>query len=319
MSLCPALPASRMRGAVPPKRDEPSSAAGVSRVRTKPRPPTPRSRASPARAGRTGGKGREQSVDQVVPDPVPDVAEIEPGLPVPGVRRVHQAGGDLPVPVQERPALPGERVPEDGGGVPPPQSVLLEPQLPDRGRGRGQGIERAEGVVHETGMHVLGAADGAADLGLGLQHERPTSHGPRGGWRPPGRWGRHRSRRRRRSRPSLGQVRQAAQCLDVAPPERRIPQQLGHEGRRSALGVLLDHHLGAGAVRPQVEGDPGLAARPGAGPEPEPGARGRRRAPRWCRRAAAARRRRSGAAGRRAAGQWSSTSRIRDAPTTQSG
>ena len=57
MSACPALPASSSRGPSPRKRERPSSVAGESRVRTKSRPPTDRSRASRPSPWRTGGKG----------------------------------------------------------------------------------------------------------------------------------------------------------------------------------------------------------------------------------------------------------------------
>jgi hypothetical protein len=57
MSACPAFPASRRRGASPPNLVRPSSTAGDSRLRRKPRPPTERSLANARSPWRTGGNG----------------------------------------------------------------------------------------------------------------------------------------------------------------------------------------------------------------------------------------------------------------------
>ena len=90
MSACPALPASSSRGASPPNRCRPRSAAGVSSVLTKPRPPTDRQPGQRAEAGADRRERREQRADELVADPVPRRAQLQPRLAVAGVLLLEQ-------------------------------------------------------------------------------------------------------------------------------------------------------------------------------------------------------------------------------------
>ena len=67
------------------------SAAGVSIIFTKSRPPTDRSLASTPDPARTGRERCEQGGDELVADPVPRLAEREPGVTVAGMLGLHQS------------------------------------------------------------------------------------------------------------------------------------------------------------------------------------------------------------------------------------
>ena len=83
---------------------EPSSAAGVSSMRTKSSPPTLRSRASGAQPGPDRRERREQGLDELVADPVPLARTASSqASPSPGCCSSMQRGGDVAVAVQERP------------------------------------------------------------------------------------------------------------------------------------------------------------------------------------------------------------------------
>ena len=60
---------------------------------------------------------------------------------------------------------------DDGRRLGPGQAVRLEVEAGQRGRRAGQRVEGAEQVVAEPGCGHLGGADGAAGLGLCLEHE----------------------------------------------------------------------------------------------------------------------------------------------------
>ena len=138
--------------------------------------------AAQAREGRRavaqGRERRQQRLDHLVADAVPLRTQREPRVAVAGVRRVEAGGRDVTVAVEHRPAAVEAGVAEHGGRVAPAQAVVLEPERADGRRGVGQGVEGAEGVVHEIGVHVAVAAHGAAHLVLRLEHEhRPAAVG----------------------------------------------------------------------------------------------------------------------------------------------
>ena len=73
---------------------------------------------------------REQGADQLVADPVPERAQLQPRLAVAGLLLLHQAGGHVPVAMDEAPAAVREGMPQHGGGVGPGQAVVLEVGTP---------------------------------------------------------------------------------------------------------------------------------------------------------------------------------------------
>ncbi len=269
MSAWPALPASRRRGASPPKRWRPRSAAGVSRSRTSWRPPARGSLTSPPRAAFTGGNGVSRPPIRRPADPVPLRAQVHPGAAVTRVQVVEPRRGHVAVAVEQRPRPVGERVAEHRRRVPPGQPVLLEPEGPDRRRGGRQRVEGAEGVVHEVRVHVVVAADGSADLGLALEHEHRPARVDQvvGGDETVGagadddgvvrRHGRRSARKARRRRLSV--LRQ------MIPGAR---SGLGHQLAGAGDGVLGHHDAGPGTLGAELHRDAGLAEqRPRLGPQ----------------------------------------------------
>ena len=202
MSACPALPASRIRGDAPPKRAFPTSVTGVSISRTNSMPPTLAQLRQRPEAGLHRREGGEQGGDDVVADPVPLVDELEPGVAVPGVVLVHQPRGRSRSRCSIAHLPSGKRVTEHRRGVPPDQTVLLEPEGLDRPGGRGQRVERAERVVDEALVDLCVAADRTTDGRAAPRGPAPTSRRRPGSWRRRGRSARRRRRPRRESRVS---------------------------------------------------------------------------------------------------------------------
>ena len=121
-------------------------------------------------------EGGEQPRDEVLAHHVPVTAQVEPRLAVSRLLVLEPRGSELAVAVEQRPLPVGQRMAEYGGGVAPDEAVVLEVERPDRRGCSSQRVERAEGVVHELGMHVVVTAYGATEVGLGLEDE----HGPAG-------------------------------------------------------------------------------------------------------------------------------------------
>ena len=130
---------------------------GVSRCgRSRARPPD-----GAARAGTRPAPHRREGAEQgarpaASPMTSHSAHSSSQASPSPGWPASASGGRHLAVPVQQRPAAVGQGVPEHGGGVPPDEPVLLEAERTDRRRGRRERVERAERVVHEVGVHVLG-------------------------------------------------------------------------------------------------------------------------------------------------------------------
>ena len=78
-------------------------------------------------------------------------------------------------------AVRAQRMGEDAGRVRPPQTVSLQLQRAQRGRDRGERVERAEPVGDESRVALRGP-DGAAQIGLRLEQQHvPTGVGEHGG------------------------------------------------------------------------------------------------------------------------------------------
>ncbi len=118
---------------------------------------------------------RQQGADDVLPHVVPLLAQPQPRLAVAGVQAVQPGGRLVTVPVEHRPGAVREGMSQHRRRVPPGQPVLLQPERLDRRGDRGQGVEGAEGVVHEGGIELAVAADRSADVRLRLEDEdRPA-------------------------------------------------------------------------------------------------------------------------------------------------
>ena len=175
MSAWPALPASRTDGSSP-REPGPAELGGRHQHGAhEVEPADLRQLQQRLGPGPHGRERREQARDDVVADPVPLAAEREPCLAVPGPVGLEAGRGGLPVAQLQGPAAVRQRVAEHRRRVAPAQAVLLEPQGLHRRGGGCERVERAERVVHEPGVHVLRARDGAAHGGLRLEHQhRPA-------------------------------------------------------------------------------------------------------------------------------------------------
>ena len=118
-------------------------------------------------------------------DPFEFGGERAPGVAVAGRELVDRRRRLVDVHRQHRAPSVGGRVREHERRAAPPQPVRLEVEGAHDRRRRAERVERAEHVVHVAGMGELGAADGAARLGLRLEHEHTPARRRRAGWRPP--------------------------------------------------------------------------------------------------------------------------------------
>ena len=309
----------------PPNRLRPRSAAGREqrRGRSRARRPGAAGPAAPS-AGRTGGNGVSSAPISWSPTASHSAHSSSQASPSPAC----WASASRAVTSRSRCSsaqLPSANgCPSTAGACRQRRPCSSRPSDRIVARRRGQRVEGAEGVVHEVRVHVVGRCARRRRSSAGPRAPAPTSPRRRAGWRRPARWGRSRPRPRRtsslRAARALGQERQPAQRLGVAPREQRVLQRLGHQRARarrwrpprSTTSVSVPARL-------QPQGHVGLARPARRGPAARAATRvGTRRTSVWS----------SSTSGQvptewcsrdPTAGQASSTSRIRDAPTTHSG
>ncbi len=120
-------------------------------------------------------EGSQQRAQQRRTDPVPPGAQLQPRLAVAGVHPVVLRRRVVTIAQHHRPPTVGEGVAQRRRWVAPAQAVTLEVQGTQHGGGRGEGVERAEGVVHEAVDELAVAAHRTAHLVLllGQQHRPP--------------------------------------------------------------------------------------------------------------------------------------------------
>ena len=209
---CPARPAVRRR--VPRCRpaaagrasdansSSPIRRAGSSRNRASRRASAVPARRSSCTGPRTGGNGGEQGAQQRLPDPVPLLAQPQPGLPVAGVVRGQPGRGVVAVAVQHggrAVVVRAGRVSEHARCVCPAQAVALKIQCAQHRRRGRQRVERAEQVGGVAGVQLVDLSGSRRrSCRWTPARRRPTRH-RRGRRRRPARGVRRRRPRRRRS------------------------------------------------------------------------------------------------------------------------
>ncbi|CAD5990856.1 protein of unknown function [Streptomyces sp. KY70] len=240
-------------------------------------------------AGEDRRERGEERGDDVVAQPVPDTAQVQPALPVAGGEAVEGLGGGRPVAVQHGTPAVQERVGEHPGSTAPAEPLPFEVQRRQHGGDRRQWVERAEQVVDIGRMDLPVTADRATRLVLFFQDlHRPVGvrqhigghqavgtasdhyrvdHGTalrpgaraRGGspGSVGGRCGGTPAPVRLRGRHPFHQPGEARQHGAVAELEQGVEQGIVQRAAEAAQRVLVDDHEGPLAPRPDVEGDTG--------------------------------------------------------------